>query len=184
MSTLAHELKVDESKPTSFATISRILEGRVSGLRMTYVDLINHKGQYTVESILGSHNAAAILLTVIVPGSKVQQRHWTLLIRQKNSRKGNEFQFFDSLAIKPQSLTRLLNDNGKFVNFLKRIKAKLSVKQLQEDIKKVRTCGAWISVRAAKYKLTNAEFVRWILSERNSTGDITVIRLCYLGLLT
>ena len=78
----------------------------------------------------------------------------------------------------------MLHDNGKFVNFLKSIHAKPSTKQLQEDIKKVRTCGAWVSVRAAKYKLNNPEFVRWILSERNTTGDLTVIKLCYLGLLT
>ena len=183
MSTLSHELSMDESEALSFADISRILSNRVKNLSVVYVDLIAHKGLYSPETILGKHNVAAILLTVVVPGGRTQQRHWTALIRLP--RKGrDEYQFFDSLAMKWPVLTELLNDSGKFVAFLKKINARPSTRQLQEHIRKVRTCGAWVSVRAAKHQLTNAQFVHWILSEKGTHPDRTIIKLCYLGLLT
>ena len=179
MTTLGEELKVDENTPISFADITRQLQGRVHGLSMVYVDLINHKGDYSLQSILGRHNVAAILLTVMAPGSRKKQRHWASLVKNKKG-----FYWFDSLAIPWNTLTKMLHDNGKFVNFLKSINAKPSTKVLQENRKKIRTCGLWLTVRAAKYKLSNAEFVRWILSIRGTHADRTIATLCYFGMLT
>ena len=179
MSTLGEELKIDENTPISFSDITKQLQGRVHGLSMVYVDLVNHKGEYTPHSILGKHNVAAILLTVVVPGSRTKQRHWACLV--KNS-KG--FFWFDSLAIPWGSLSKMLHDDGKFVKFLKIINAKPSTKVLQENRKKIRTCGLWLITRAAKHKLSNAEFVRWILSIRGTHADRTVATLCYFGMQT
>jgi hypothetical protein len=178
---LSKELILDESTALSFADISKILSGRVKHLSCVYVDLENYKKPYTVEHMLGKHNVAAILLTVKLD-HKIQ-RHWTALLRVPG--KGREqYQFFDSLALKWPVLSELLNDGGKFVGFLKRISARPSTKQLQEHMRKVRTCGAWVAIRAAKYKLTNSQFVHWILSIRGMHGDQVVVMLCYLGLLT
>ena len=178
---LSKELNLDESTALSFADISKILSGRVKHLSCVYVDLENYKKPYTVEHMLGKHNVAAILLTVKLD-HKIQ-RHWTALVRVPG--KGREqYQFFDSLALKWPVLSELLNDGGKFVAFLKRINARPSTKQLQEHLRKVRTCGAWVAIRAAKYKLTNSQFVHWILSIRGMHGDQVVVMLCYLGLLT
>ena len=179
MSTLGEELKVDENTPISFQDITKQLSGRVSGLSMVYVDLINHKEEYSLHSILGRHNVAAILLTVVVPGSRKQQRHWACLVKNKKG-----FFWFDSLAIPWTSLSRMLHDDGKFVSFLKSIRAKPSTKVLQENRKKIRTCGLWLVCRAAKYKLTNSEFTRWILSIRGSHPDRTVAMLTYFGMQT
>ena len=179
MSTLGEELKVDENTPISFADITKQLQGRVHGLSMVYVDLVNHKGDYSLTSILGKHNVAAILLTVVVPGSTTNQRHWACLVKNKKG-----FFWFDSLAIPWASLSKMLRDGGEFVKFLKSIHAKPSTKVLQENRKKIRTCGLWLVTRAAKFKLSNAEFVRWILSVRGTHADRTVACLCYFGMLT
>ena len=176
MATLGEELKQDESTPISFQDITKQLQGRVKGLSMVYVDLISHKGEYTLQSILGRHNVAAVLLTVVVPGDRKQQRHWACLVKNKKG-----FFWFDSLAIPWTSLTRMLRDNGRFVNFLKSIHAKPSTRVLQENRKKIRTCGLWLVTRAAKFRMTNAEFVRWILSIRGSHPDRTVAMLTYFG---
>lgn len=178
---LSKELQIDEATALSFSDISKILSGRVKHLSCVYIDLENYKKDYTPEAMLGKHNVAAILLTVKL--DRKIQRHWTALLRLP--RKGrDQYQFFDSLALKWPVLSDLLNDGGKFVSFLKSINARPSVKQVQEHMRKVRTCGAWVAIRAAKYKLTNTEFVRWILSMRGMHGDQVVIMLCYLGLLT
>ena len=177
--TLGEQLKIDENTPISFADMTKQLQGRVSGLSMKYVDLINHKGDYSIQSILGKHNVVAILLTVVAPGSTTKQRHWACLVSNKKG-----FFWFDSLAIPWNILTKMLKDNGKFIKFLKSINAKPSKKVLQENRKKIRTCGLWLTVRAAKYKLSNAEFVRWILSVRGTHADRTVATLCYFGMQT
>jgi hypothetical protein len=168
MSTLGEQLAIDESTPISFQDITKQLNGRVSGLSMVYVDLINHKKNYDLHNILGRHNVAAILLTVVVPGSRKQQRHWACLVKNKKG-----FFWFDSLAIPWQ-----------FVSFLKSVRAKPSTKVLQENREKIRTCGLWLVCRSAKFKLSNSEFIRWILSIRGSHPDRTVAMLCYFGMQT
>ena len=172
MTTLEHEISIDESQPLSFADISRILSGRVKCVSILYVDLENVKGKYTLERLLGQHNCACLLIT-----AAGNQRHWTVLSKLKS-----KYYFFDSLALRWPMLDALIGDN-RLTSFLKSIKAVPSTRKLQAHIRKVRTCGCHAAIRCAKYKLNYSEYVKWLTSSRNSTADRTV-RLCYLGLLT
>lgn len=176
MPTLEHEILIDESKPLSFADISRIISGRIKGSSILYVDLEAVRGPYTKARLLGQHDCACVLLTSKQGG--VLQRHWTVLLRV-----GTKFSFFDSLALTFPQLDSLLGSN-KLTTFLKSIKSERSTRQLQEHIQKIRTCGCWAAVRCAKFRLTNSQFVKWITSNRNSTPDRTVVKLCYIGLLS
>jgi len=176
MVTLEHEIKIDESNALSFQDISRILNGRVRGCSVLYVDLESIKGPLTKSNMLGEHDCACILLTSHLGG--LLQRHWTVLLKVKT-----KYCFFDSLALRFPQIDELLGDK-KLTQFLKSIKAERSTRQLQEHIKKIRTCGCWAAVRCAKYKLTNSQFVKWITSNRNSHPDRTVVKLCYIGILS
>ena len=183
MTTLGHLLHRDTKHAWSFADITRLLQGRVRSLKMKFIDQEEHK-DWTMNGVFGkSHNAAAILLTVFVPGMRRKQRHWVCLLRPR----GKPIQFFDSLAMPLPELSALLKDDGKFVGFLKRIKAVRSTKRLQEDISTNKTCGAWVAVRAAfgtALNLTNAEFNHFILSEKGTKPDLTCMKLVAIGMLT
>ena len=176
MATLEHEINIDETHALSFADISRILSGRVKGCSILYVDLEAIRGPYTKENMIGEHDASCLLLTSKLGG--VLQRHWTVLCKHKN-----KFSFFDSLALRFPQLDSLLASN-KLTSFLKSIRAEKSTRKLQAHITKIRTCGAWAAIRCAKWKLTNSQFVKWITSTKDSTPDRTVVKLCFLGLLT
>ena len=176
MGTLEHDITIDETQPLSFADISRILNGRVKGCSILYVDLENVRGKYTLERLLGQHDCACILITAKATGQT--QRHWTVLHRLKN-----KYYFFDSLALRWPTLDALIGDN-RLTTFLKSIKAVPSTRKLQAHIRKIRTCGCWAAIRCAKYKLNYSQFVKWVTSNRHTTADRTVVKLCYLGLLT
>ena len=187
MTTLAHLINSDMQKAWSFADIARSVRGRVKGLKMKYIDQENFRQQWTPGNVFGSHNVVAILLTVVVPGEKRKQKHWVCLLKLKNKGASDTYQFFDSLNLEWPVLSEMLRDNGKFVQFLKKIKARPSTKQLQKEISDVRTCGAWVVCRSAfgvAYNLTNSQFVHFILSEKGSSPDRTCIKLCALGMLT
>ena len=183
MTTLGHLIHQDLKRPWSFADITRQLQGRVKNLKMVFVDQ-EHQKNWSLDSVFGkTHNAAAILLTVRVPGTRKQQRHWVCLLKLK----GNRIQFFDSLALSYAELNSMLWDDGKFTEFLKKIRASPSTKRLQEDITHVRNCGAWVCVRAAfgiSKNLTNHAFYHFILSEKNTKPDITCMKLVAIGMLT
>ena len=173
---LEREITLDESEPLSFADISRILNGRVKGCSILYVDLENVRGEYTLSKLLGQHDCACILITATSSGQT--QRHWTVLHKLKG-----KYYFFDSLGLPWPLMAALIGDN-KLTTFLKSIKAVPSTRKLQAHIKKIRTCGCWASIRCSKYKLTYTQFVKWITGNRTSTPDREVTKLCYLGLLT
>ena len=175
MSTLEHDISIDESEALSFADISRILSGRVKGCSILYVDLENVKQKYTLERLLGQHDCACILVTAHAAGD---QRHWTVLHKLKGT-----YYFFDSLALNWPMLDQLIGDN-RLTTFLKTIKAQKSTRKLQAHIRKIRTCGCHAAIRCAKYKLNYSQYVKWLTSNRNSTADRTVVKLCYLGLLS
>ena len=178
MGTLESEITVDESKPLSFADISRIISGRIRGCSILYVDLETIKLKtYTLDRLLGQHDCACLLITAQGQGGGVQ-RHWTVLHKLKN-----KYYFFDSLALRWPMLDSLIGDN-RLTTFLKSIKAVPSTRKLQAHITKVRTCGCWAAVRCAKYKLNYTQFVKWVTSNRHSTADRTVVKLCLIGLLT
>ena len=117
MGTLEHDITIDESQPLSFADISRILNGRVKGCSILYVDLENVRGKYTLERLLGQHDCACILITAKATGQI--QRHWTVLHKLKN-----KYYFYDSLALRWSTLDALIGDN-RLTTFLKSIKAQL-----------------------------------------------------------
>lgn len=183
MTTLSHLIHQDLKRPWSFADITRQLQGRVRNLKMVYIDQENHK-DWSLHGVFGKHhNAAAILLTVRIPGSRKKQRHWVCLLKLK----GKGIQFFDSLALPYAELDAMLWDDGKFTKFLRKIKAAPSTKRLQEDITSVRNCGAWVCVRAAfgiSKNLTNSAFYHFILSEKHTKPDLTCMKLVAIGMLT
>ena len=176
MGTLEQEISIDETHPLSFQDISRILSGRVKGASILYVDLESIRGPLTKTNMIGEHDSSCILLTSKI--GAIVQRHWTVLCKHKKG-----FSFFDSLALRWPQLDALLMDE-RLTLFLKSIKAERSTRKLQAHITKIRTCGCWAAVRCAKHKLTNSQFVKWVTSVRNVVPDRTVVKLCYLGLLT
>ena len=177
--TLAQELKWDESEALDFRDIRRIIDnrgGKAHGLRAGYVDLESVRGDYTEKRFLPpGHNSCCILLSAKIGGNV--QRHWVSLIRNS---KGTFF--FDSLSLGLPMLSRILDDKGKFVKFLKKIGAKLNTKKIQTSHKLVRTCGLHTAVRIFCWKMTNAEYLNYILSmARCLNPDQLVALLTIIG---
>ena len=174
--TLKELVRIDESMALSFPEIAKILTGRFGkGKTIYYCDLETVKGRYTQNNIIGHHDMAAVLLSASLGGTT--QRHWTCLIKNAKG-----FSFFDSLAMSWKTLDKLLGDT-RLTDFLREIKAEPSTRKLQSHSRKVRTCGCHISVRLAFHKKTNAQYVKFITSDRHRTVDETVVTLCTIGLL-
>ena len=177
--TLAQELKWDESDPLDFRDIRRIIDnrgGKAHGLRAGYVDLESVKGEYTEKRFLpAGHNCCCILLTAHL-GGKIQ-RHWVSLVRN-----GKGLWFFDSLALGPPMLTRILGDKGKFASFLKKIGAKMNSKKVQASHKLIKTCGLHTAVRVFCWQMSNHEYLQYLLSMTNClTPDKLVALLTIIG---
>ena len=175
--TLKQELRYDESNALDFRDIRRILDqrgGKSHGLRAGYVDLESVRGPLTVERFLPSgHNACCILLTAHI-GSKVQ-RHWTALVRNSKG-----MFFFDSLALGPM-LGKILGDNGAFYKFIKR-HCRLNTRPTQKSHKMVRTCGLHAAIRLFCWKMSNAEYLRWLFSATSCMdADQLVAMLTIIG---
>ena len=172
--TLAQELKWDESQALDFRQIRRILDssgGKAHGLHAGYVDLESVHGAYDLKRFLPKgHNACCILLTAFIGGSV--QRHWTSLVRNSKG-----LFFFDSLDLGLATLTKVLDDGGKFSNFLKKIGANLNNKKVQADHKKVRTCGLHTAVRIFCWQMSNASYLEYLLSMTNCISADTLVAL-------
>lgn len=178
MRTLITELKFSESEALDFFEIKRLLKGRVSGLKVKYIDLETVRGPYKLSTFLPQgFNAALILLTAHISGKT--QRHWTCLIRHKD----NTLSFFDSMAFGFHTLSTLLQDNMKFAKFMTRIRAKPNKKQLQEEVSKIKTCGLHCCVRLVKHELKSHEYDHWLLGI-NVEADQLVALLTYIGHLS
>ena len=178
MKTLIAELKFDESDALDFSQLKILLKGRVSGLRVKYIDLETVTKEYSLADFLPSHaNAALILLTAIVSGRT--QRHWTCLIRHKD----NSLSFFDSMAFGFHTLSHLLQDNMKFANFMRSIRAKSNKTQLQKEVSMIKTCGLHCVVRLVKHELKSNEYDHWLHGFRMDT-DLLVAVLTYIGHLS
>ena len=177
--TLAQELKWDESVALDFRDIRRILDqsgGKAHHLRAGYVDYESVHGKLTLERFLPrGHNACCILLTASIGGAP--QRHWTSLIRNKKG-----IFFFDSLSLGFPLLSKILDDDGKLVIFLKKIGAKLNTKKVQKNHKKIRTCGLHTAVRLFCHQMSNSEYLQYILSMANCLdADQLVSLLTIIG---
>ena len=162
--TLAQELKWDESQALDFRDIRRILDnrgGKAHGLHAGYVDLESVKGTYTLKRFLPpGHNSCCILLSAHLGGAV--QRHWVSLMRNAKG-----IFFFDSLSLGLPMLGRILDDRGKFSRFLQKIGAKMNTKKIQQSHKLIRTCGLHTAVRIFCWKMSNSEYITYILSMAN-----------------
>ena len=172
--TLAEELRWDESVALDFRDIRRILDnsgGKAHGLKAGYVDLESVRGPYDLKRFLPSpHNSCAILLTAELGGR--MQRHWVSLVRNSKG-----IFFFDSLNLGLPTLTKLLDDRGKFSSFLKKIGAKISNKKIQASHKKVKTCGLHTAVRLFCWQMSNASYYQYLLSMTNCIPADTLVAL-------
>lgn len=172
--TLKQELRYDESQALDFRDIRRILDqrgGKSHGLRAGYVDLESVKGAYTLDRFLPrGHNACCVLLSTRLGGGV--QRHWTALLRNSKG-----IFFFDSLDLKPPMLSKILDDGGKFTAFLKKIKANTSNKKLQQNHKMVRTCGLHVAVRVFCWQMSNAQYLKYLLSATNCVSPDKLVAL-------
>lgn len=172
--TLRQELKYDESQALDFRDIRRILDrrgGKSHGLRAGYVDLESVRGEYTLERFLPSgHNACCILLSAHLGGNV--QRHWTSLVRNSKG-----LFFFDSLNLGSPMLSRILDDDGKFSQFLKKHKVVFNHKKVQASHKLVRTCGLHTAVRVFCYKMSNSQYLHWLLSATSCMSPDQLVAL-------
>ena len=179
MRTLTTDMRWDESQALDFSEIKRILDsrgGQAKGLRCGYVDLESVHGKFDLPRFLpAQHNTCAILLTTRITGPI--QRHWVSLCRNPKG-----VFFFDSLNLGYAMLTKILDDSGKFVAFLKKIRAKLNTRKLQSSAKQIRTCGLWTAVRLWCWKMTNPEFHHYITNAPSCLRpDQTVALLTLIG---
>ncbi len=172
--TLKQELKYDESQPLDFRDIRRILDqrgGKSHGLRAGYVDLESVKGNYTLDRFFPKgHNVCCVLLSTKLGGGV--QRHWTALIRN-----GKGMFWFDSMNLGSAMLTRILEDGGKFVEFLEGNKVQMGNKKLQASHTLVRTCGLHVAVRVFCWQMSNAEYYRYLLSATNCVSPDKLVAL-------
>jgi len=178
MTTLAEEMKFDETQPLDFTEIARLCKHRVKDLQLLFVDLETIKGRYTLSRFLPAGvNVSAILLTSRIKHKL--QRHWTVLIRTNK-----KIEFFDPLALGKTMLDVVLGDKGKFTAFLKQIKAEFNTRAVQQRKEDVRTCGLHAVSRIFKHKLDNKTYERWILSIKSLKPDQLVAILTYFGHMT
>ena len=76
------------------------------------------------------------------------------------------------------SVTRiLLEDGGKFVNFLKGLKVNMVNKKLQESHKMIRTCGLHVVVRVFCWQMSNAQYIQYLLSATNCVSPDKLVAL-------
>jgi len=85
--------------------------------------------------------------------------------------------FFDSLNLGFAMLSKILDDGGKFVRFLKKIGAKSNNKKLQANHKLVRTCGLHTAVRIFCWQMSNAAYLEYLLSMTNCISADTLVAL-------
>ena len=179
MRTLNTDLRWDESQALDFSEIKRILDsrgGQAKGLRCGYVDLESVHGKYDLPRFLpAAHNSCAILLTTRITHNI--QRHWVCLLRNTKG-----VFFFDSLNLGYAMLTKILDDSGKFVSFLKNIRAKPNTNKLQSSAKMIRTCGLWTAVRIWCWKMSNPSFHHYITNAPSCLRpDQTVALMTMIG---
>ncbi len=178
MKTLRQELNFDSRMPLTFTQVSTILKNRVSGLKVKYMDLEEHKGPYKKENFFSHEtNTCLVLLTAIIAGQT--QRHWVTILKHRDG----SYSYFDSLALGLHKTSHLLKD-ARFPTFLKKIRANVNSKRLQSDHRDVATCGLHCICRMVKHELKNNEYYHWIHSIRNMKPDEIVCWLTYLGHLT
>ena len=163
--------------PVDYAFIKRVV-GKTASIRM-----VDHESglpdKPTLEQVFKGKTCVAILLHIV--GSQNPVGHWVLLIQK---RPGSPISFFDSLGI---GLTKLYkfytHETPKLLYALRGHKWENSHVALQKQGKHFRECGAFISVRAKFWKLSNKAFVKLIKSWNRTKPDDTAVLLVLLHYL-
>ena len=162
--------------PVSFAFIKRVV-GKTVSIRM-----VDHESDLpakpTLEQVFKGKKAVAILLHVMQGKQKIG--HWVCLLQKTPKRK---IAFFDSLGMGLYKLYSYTHEEPKLLHALKGHKWENSSIQLQRFGSHYRECGAFVSVRAKFWKLTNKAFVRLIRSYNKTKPDETAVLLVLLHYL-
>ena len=159
--------------PVDFSFIKRVV-GKTTSIRM-----VDHESglpqKPTLTDVFKGKQCVAILLHILSGKTKIG--HWVLLV---NERPGQKISFFDSLGMGLYRLYELTHEHPKLLHALRGHKWENSSVQLQRFGSHFRECGAFISVRAKFYKLSNPAFVRLIKSWNKTRPDSTVVLMVLL----
>lgn len=162
--------------PVDFSFIKRVV-GKSTTIRM-----VDHESGLpntpSLAQVFKGHQAVAILLHVIQ--GKTPIGHWILLLQKTNKRK---IALFDSLGMGLYKLYNFTHEEPKLLHALKGHKWENSTVQLQRFGSHFRECGAFVSVRAKFWKLTNSAFARLIKSYNKTKPDQTAVLLVLLHYL-
>ena len=169
---LLTELKHDEKEPLDYRDITRIIGGRVSGLKMKLVDLEETR-TFTIKNFFGhGNNVCAVLLTATLGNRK--QRHWAVLIKRSKTK----LDFWESLGY-GKSLERIV-DQPDFFKLLKKYSVNYSTHKFQQHMQSVRTCGLHLICRCLKYDIGNDAYRSWLRSV-SMDPDLVVSMLTHIG---
>ncbi len=179
MKTLQEELVIDETTPLNFNDLHTILAHRVSGLHVNFIDLEDYgNSAYELRKFMPSgSNSCLLLLSASVDGRT--QRHWTCMIRHADSK----LSFYDSLAFGIDKISSMLHDNGKFAQFIRKIRAEPNRAKHQSSSRGITTCGLHCVTRLVQYKKKNNEYDHWLKSV-NMKFDELVALITYIGHLS
>ena len=159
--------------PVDFSFIRRVV-GSTASIRM-----VDHESglsaKPTLRDVFQGKQCVAILLHILQGKTKIG--HWVLLV---NKRSGQKISFFDSLGMGLNRLYTLTHEEPKLLHALHGHKWENSTVQLQRFGSHFRECGAFISVRAKFFKLSNPAFVRLIKSWNKTRPDSTVVLMVLL----
>ena len=162
--------------PVDFAFIKRVV-GSKPDIRM-----VDHetglKNKPSLADVFKGRQAVAILLHIMQ--GKTPVGHWVLLLK---ARKGIKISFFDSLGLGLYKLYALTHEEPKLLHALKGHKWENSTVQLQRFGDHFRECGAFVSIRAKFFTLSNPAFVKLIKSYNKTKPDETAVLLVLLHYL-
>ena len=162
--------------PVDFGFIKRVV-GKTVKIRMVdHESVLGHRPSLT--DVFKGHGAVAILLHILQGNTRIG--HWTLLIQKRGKQK---ISFFDSLGLGLYKLYDLTHEEPKLLHALHGHKWENSTVQLQRFGSHFRECGAFVSVRAKFFKLSNPQFVRLIRSWNKTKPDSTAVMLVLLHYL-
>ena len=165
--------------PVDFSFIKRVV-GKSPTIRM-----VDHESglpaRPTLQDVFKGHQTVAILLHIVQGKTKIG--HWVCLLASHPKRNGGRISFFDSLGLGLYRLYGITHEEPKLLHALKGHKWENSSVQLQRFGNHFRECGAFVSIRAKFWKLTNGAFVRLIKSYNKTTPDKTAVMLVLLHYL-
>lgn len=162
--------------PVDFSFIKRVV-GKTAKIRMVDHETgLGHRP--SLADVFKGHQAVAILLHILQGKTKIG--HWVLLLQKRGKQK---ISFFDSLGQGLYKLYKLTHEEPKLLHALHGHKWENSTVQLQRFGSHFRECGAFVSIRAKFFKLSNPAFVKLIRSYNKTSPDATAVLLVLLHYL-